>query len=555
MGAFAPPHEIAAEITQSLDFLEATTRDLPARHRSLRAVFDHSWALLANDEKNLLARLSIFQGGFDHQAAEKICNAQLASLFTLVDKSLLHRSSAYRYELHELIRQYAREKLAECPDLDLSTRTNHSHYYLGLLHSCEAGLKSQAQKEVGEELVLEIDNFRAAWDWAIQTNNLVNIQNSLGCLHWFYEVRGQLAEGAVVFHEAAERLLATGSRSPLHFQVTGHCLAIAGWFSFRLGQFTKARTILNTCFDLLANTPESLALNKARAFLGALSYITGEYAQAVQLLEPAIQYGKKTADHWLTAQALGSLGRVAQLSGNYTQAHSLFIESLTCWERIGDLRGRTYALAFLGMIEVSLGELDEASAHLQLSLGLSRESGDTFAIGTAINHLGLLAFKRGEYYQSVSLFEQGIDLFEVLGEQASLGWVCNNLGHSHLALGQSGLGRTNLLRAMQIAQESQIVPLMLDTLVGWETLQAEDGKIEQAAGLLAGIARHPSSTQSIRERVGLALQKLGYSERAQAELAATAPEVLPEALIDEIKKYPQTLITLLNQEQNHIFYK
>jgi predicted ATPase/transcriptional regulator with XRE-family HTH domain/Flp pilus assembly protein TadD len=529
-----PAGDIVAEIKNSLDFLEATTRDIPSRHRSLRAVFDHSWALLTSEEKDLLARLSIFQGGFDRQAAEQVCGARLASLFALADKSLLYRSSAQRYELHELIRQYAWEKLAECPDIQQSTRANHSHYYLDFLRTHEIGLKSQAQKEIGDELVLEIDNLRAAWDWALETGNLVDLQSSLRCLHWFYEVRGQLAEGATVFHEAVKRLKTAGSQDPLHIQVTGHCLAIEGWFSFRLGRFAEARTLLNGCLDLLSDDPESLVLNDARAFLGALSYISGEYHQAIHLLEQAIQYGKKVADHWLTAQALGSLGRVAQLSGNYLQARSLFEESLNYWERIGDLRGRTYVLAFLGMVEVSQADFDHASAHLQQSLELSRNTGDAFGIGTALNHLGLLAYKRGEYQQSVSLFEQGIGLFEVLGEQASLGWVCNNLGHSYLALGQYELGKTCLLRAMQIAQQSQIAPLMLDTLVGWQIIQARDGEIDRAAGLLAGMARHPASTQSVRERVCLALGKLGFSAQAQEQLSAHAPEVLPEALIEEI---------------------
>jgi tetratricopeptide (TPR) repeat protein len=368
----------------------------------------------------------------------------------------------------------------------------------------------------------------------LETGSLVNIQNSLRCMHWFYEVRGQLAEGARVFHKSVERLKTPGNQDPLHLQVTGHCLAIEGWFFFRLGQFGRARTVLNTCLDLLSDAPESLALNEARAFLGALSYITGEYSQAIQLLEQAIQYAKKAADHWLTAQALGSLGRVAHLSGSYLQAHSLFVESLNYWERIGDLRGRTYALAFLGMIEASLGQLDDASAHLQHSLDLSRDTGDTFGIGTALNHLGLLAYKCGEYHQSISLFEQGISLFEVLGEQASLGWVCNNLAHSHLAVGQYELGKTCLLRAMQIAQQSQIFPLMLDALVGWQIIQARGGEIEQAAEVLAGIARHPASTQSVRERVRIALGSLGYSIHAQEQLSENTPALRLEDLIDEI---------------------
>jgi len=528
--------EIASEISQSLDFLEATTRDIPLRHRSLRAVFDHSWALLNAEEQELLRKLSVFHGGFDRQAAEQVCGARLPDLSSLVDKSLIHRLSARRYELHELIRQYAYEKFELDLDVLRHTRDRHSHYYLALLQTKEAGLKSQAQKEVSQELVQEIDNLSAAWDWALRSLNLEDVRNSLRCLYWFYEVRGHLAEGVSVFHEASQKLKAATDPDVSLRQITGHCLAIEGWFAFRLGKFTEARHLLDTSLTLLEAAPNSLALNEARAFLGAFSYISGEYERSIELLSLAVEYGRTSGDHWLTAQTLGSLGRVAQLSGDYGKAHTLYRESLDCWELIGDLRGRTYALAFLGNIEVSLGDYPESARHLQQSLDLSRAAGDAFGMGTAYNHLGLLAHKTGDYYQSIASFEQSIGLFEGLGEQASLGWVCNNLGHSYLASGQFERGAAYLRRAMQIARDSKITPLMLDTLVGWEIIQAHNGMDAQFSSVLAGIARHPASTQSVRERVSLALQELGYIESEQGLLTACTPPVAPETLIEAALK-------------------
>ncbi len=528
--------EIATEITQSLDFLEATTRDTPARHRSLRAVFDHSWGLLTGQEQDLLSKLCVFQAGFDRQAAEQVCGASLPSLFALVDKSLIYRSDATRYELHELIHQYAGEKLEQDQDILLDTLTSHSHYYLEYLRASEVGLKSGTQKAIGEKLAQEMNNIRTAWDWAIQSQRLEDIRNSLRCLYWFYEVRGQLAEGAAAFHQAVSKLQATGAPDSLHRQVTGHCLAVEGWFAFRLGRLSQARDLLNASFTLLKSAPDPLALNEARAFGGALHYITGEYGQAIELLNQAIAYGKTAGDYWLVAQALGSLGRVAQLLGNYVEAYTLLKESLDFWDRIGDLRGRTYALAFLGNIEVNLGEYTQASRHLQMSLELGQATGDTFSVGTAWNHLGLLANKRGDYDEAIAAFERGLSLFEVLGEQASLGWLANNLGHSYLALKKFDQAGAHLQRAMQIARQAQIVPLMLDALLGWGLIRAHDETGDQVVGLLAGIARHPAGTQSIRERVQSALTSLGYSTPEQVDLAASAPDISPETIVDAALK-------------------
>ena len=122
--------EIAREIEHNLDFLVASTRDLPERHRSLWAVFDHSWKLLSGEEQRELSQLSVFRGGFTRQAAEAVAGASLAALSSLVTKSLVRRASALDdltyYDLHELVRQYAHVQLRGAGDIDrLSQRFAH----------------------------------------------------------------------------------------------------------------------------------------------------------------------------------------------------------------------------------------------------------------------------------------------------------------------------------------------------------------------------------------------------------------------------------------------
>jgi predicted ATPase len=104
--------EIAQEIERGLDFLKISARDIPARHRSMRAVFDHSWKLLTEGEQGVLLRLSVFQGGMQREAAEAIAGATLSLLSTLQAKSFLRRTPTGRYDLHELVRQYAADRLA-----------------------------------------------------------------------------------------------------------------------------------------------------------------------------------------------------------------------------------------------------------------------------------------------------------------------------------------------------------------------------------------------------------------------------------------------------------
>src|SRR5512135_1608227 len=123
--------EVAQEIERGLDFLSVSTRDLPARHRSMRAVLDHSWKLLTEEEKQALARLSVFRGGFRREAAEQVAEATLVVLSTLVTKSLIRRGGDGRYDLHELIRQFAADHFAErSEDEQTAIQACHGSYYL-----------------------------------------------------------------------------------------------------------------------------------------------------------------------------------------------------------------------------------------------------------------------------------------------------------------------------------------------------------------------------------------------------------------------------------------
>jgi predicted ATPase len=95
--------EISQEIENSLDFLSASMRDLPKRHRSMRMVFDYSWQMLTPEEQKVLCKLSVFRGGFQRQAAEQVAGSTLSILSTLVNRSLLRRTTSGRYDLHEVV--------------------------------------------------------------------------------------------------------------------------------------------------------------------------------------------------------------------------------------------------------------------------------------------------------------------------------------------------------------------------------------------------------------------------------------------------------------------
>ncbi len=139
--------EIAVEIEQGLDILQTSARNVPERHRSMRVVLNQSWEQLTAGEQQVLRQLALFRGGLTREAAAVVAGASLHTLSALVDKSWLYRSSATgRYDLHELVRQFGEERLAESGEADTVQRT-YAAFYADLMARCE--VRDQAGQSNG----------------------------------------------------------------------------------------------------------------------------------------------------------------------------------------------------------------------------------------------------------------------------------------------------------------------------------------------------------------------------------------------------------------------
>jgi predicted ATPase len=160
-----PCTRIADEIQASLDFLASPLRNVPDRHRSMRAVFDHSWKLLTGEEQAVFRRLAVFRGGFEHEAAQQVAAASLFVLTALVDKSLLQWTAGGRYDIHELLRQYAEQQLEAAGETEMA-RAAHSAYYMDFLAQRDADVKGRRQIDALHEIKTDFENIRVAWQWS-----------------------------------------------------------------------------------------------------------------------------------------------------------------------------------------------------------------------------------------------------------------------------------------------------------------------------------------------------------------------------------------------------
>jgi predicted ATPase len=149
--------ENAAEIERSLDILATSARNVPPRHRNMRAALEHSWNLLTDAERDVFKRLSVFRGGFRKEAAQAVAGASLQTLSALADKSLLRVDAKGRYDVHELLRQYGEEQLVLSGVTD-KVHDAHSSYYADFLAEREHDIKGRRQLEALDEVEADFEN-------------------------------------------------------------------------------------------------------------------------------------------------------------------------------------------------------------------------------------------------------------------------------------------------------------------------------------------------------------------------------------------------------------
>jgi predicted ATPase len=494
--------EIAQEIERGLEFLSTSARDVPERHRSMRAVFDHSWALLSDRERQVLRRLSVFRGGFRRAAAETVAGADLPLLAALAAKSLLRCTSTGRYDLHELVRQYAADHLHTDPDEESDTRDRHGVYYTELVAQLEGSLKGERQPEALADVGAEIDNVRDAWRWAVTRGQVAAIQRTVKGLWLFYEIRGWFEEAEAAFRWAGEELDRTNDAQEVPDPSLGvlreFIRANQGWFCLDLGRLQDSQGLLQTSLIALRASGAGAELQDALHHAGLLEWFIGSYARSRANFLEELALATQREDPWAIARARGNIGMVAHAMGEYEEALEQMQASVADFRRLGDQRMVASALHFLGALECTLGAYDQARAHLSESLALSGTIDDRWIQGLALGQLGYVARAVGEHAEAVRLFQESLVLVREFGEGWSMTQSLNGLGATTLAMGAYGEARSAFLEALALAREIQAWPEALDALAGLANWSAQNGEPEAALAQVVLVRDHPATKQETR---------------------------------------------------------
>lgn len=521
-----PAQEIAREIERSTDFLTTSARGIPARHRSLRSVFDHSWSLLSVEEQRVLMRLSIFRAAFTREAAENVAGASLPMLASLVDKSLIRRSGVSRYDLHEVIRQFAALHLQAAAAEHDTARKNHAAYYLTLLEAREPGLRSHLQKETLAELRPDMDNVRAAWDVAVASAEIDLLRRVTGPLFYFYELHQYFQEAETLYQRGAEMVrtrlqaLDTNADATQHARLAGalgDMLAHQAYFLDRMGRNQEALDLYRASIALLKPLDEPYALTFALVLHGSLCWATGDLEEALLHLHEGLPLSRTIEHPWTQAVARSFLGGIYHDLGKYDAAYEQFEASMTICERMKDPYLTLLTGALFSRTAQALGRVTEAQDLLRENLHIARESGNRWGIGLGLEQFAANAQAQGDSAEARHLLGESAAVYREIGDPWSLSRVLNAL--SQLALAQSDLVEAELsaINAFKTAKEWEYNLNALGALAVLAEIYVRLGRRLAAFELALFVLQHPASAQEAKDRA----EQL----RAAAEAQLTAEEI------------------------------
>ncbi len=397
--------EIADELARDAALLRTSLRDVPDRHRSLAAVFDHSWRRLAPEEQRVFRWLSVFRGGFSTGAAQEVVGAALPTLLALADKSLARAGEKGRFELHELVRQYGGERLLEAGETKRA-RDRHLACFLHLAEAAEPELQGREQSVRLKTLAMDNGNFRAALEWSLGGGDVTAGLRLAAALGQFWYMRSQdYDEGAkwlerLLARAAPEEQPALRAKALLWLGVLAHYASDDG----------AARPALEESLALFGALGDSAGAGDAHLYLGDIASYRGDddaagvhYGAARSAYESSLAVLRQRGAAWALARTLNHLGEIARTSDDYAAARAFYEESLALRRALADQRGMAVSLLNLGHVALRQGDVGAAAACFGDSLIGSQQLGDKRGVADCLAGMGGVMGAAGRPAQAARL--------------------------------------------------------------------------------------------------------------------------------------------------------
>lgn len=486
------PEEIADEIARSLDFLTLADRGVPARHRSLRAAFEHSWKLLSPEEQKIAARLSIFRGGFRREGAQAVASASLPALAALIDKSLVQvvaetveqdgaidgpQKGALRYEIHELLRQYLRAKLVELGEEDAIAR-RHVEYFMGMAEKVDAQHYATMPHSWFKQLRAEQGNLRAAMEWSLSGRNAPDL----------------------------------GMRM----------VAALGRFWYMGDAWKEGREWLNAAQAAIDETTPPAIRAAILMHLGDLEHAMAEYALGKRHLEEALDIWRAIDDAPRTAWTLFQLGVLHSTITDFAKSEEIFNQALAIYRQLDEPWFVALVLMQLASTMLSASNFERAAKLLDEAVPLFRAQEPTNVVAVSLNMLGWVQIEQGNFETAIEHYQEALSIGQIEGNLQSIGWSLRNLGMGHTLLGRFDEAEQYLRSCLRIYHQISFKSGMVIAFEILARVAAEQGEFEQAVRWMA-VADTTRNTIGLPRTAGDERFYYGHAQRITTN--ALSPEV------------------------------
>lgn len=509
--------EIARQIQKDLDFLATPSQNVPERHRSLRAVFLHSWRGLSAKERLVFAKAAIFRGGFSLDAAMTVIDADPMTLGALVDKSMIQRlprreNQPDRYTIHELLRQYA-EATLEPPQREEACR-QHCEFFANWVES-RLPYRALAEEDAAlTEIGAELDNIRSAWNWLAQQIESTpdddmqrwlaqRMSQFVPMLAYYYLRYSRYEEGRQLFLLALRTMQnatwAEGTFDSSRFHLAQVEARLAE-FAFNLSDFHDVIETYTRLMPLFRQANEAIETGLALAGLGKTFIRMGRYADAEPVLMESLEIFRSTYDAVGIIAALNSLGILYSNQGLFEEAAPYYEEFLAISRRNQYARGMSNALNNLGSNYARAGAYEEAWPLYEESYRLALATSERLMIAAALSNLGSVSRALQHYEASRRYYADSLSICREIGERR---WTAAGLNGLGLALIDSNCPEKalpHLTEGLTIAHEIESLPDILDALSALADVFVQQDNLSLGIPILRFVLNHPVTQTLSRMR-------------------------------------------------------
>jgi len=464
------PREILQRLAQRLDLLRGG-RDAEARQATLRATIGWSYDLLDSGERRLFARLAIFRGGCTLAAAEAVADADLDTLQSLVDKSLL-RHADERFWMLETIREYALEQLEVAGEGD-ELRLRHARYFVELAVAAEDRLQHDDQDEV-DRLFSEHDNVRASLDTLEAAGDLQVALQLAGSAFWYCIPRGYLAEG----RQRLEYLLHADDR-PTGARATA--LNAAASLALSGADPSAARALAEEALVLFRERGDRRGEALAQFHLGEASSVAADVKKNEHLLDESRRL--------------------------YRDAQPFFDRAIELAEEVGDEHYALLAMYMLAYTQIELGEPERGRILRERVLERARVAGNDYVEALTLGGLVRFAFAEDRLDDALRLLRESMRIWFRLGELSRVAVMLGRCAHALARLGDAKRATQLLARSLALFDE-------IGSRIPWtdpeneQTLTAIRKELDESA---FGEAWEQGTRLTVEEAVALAVDPRAHA--------------------------------------------